>query len=113
VDQSHDFLGGRLTGQNRNLSAVADAKSGRDVFGVLKGDILRIEKCNQSLAVSEIFRPVTVDSSNGNSVSPPSVALVFSVGRSSPVVCEMSYLVICARHGLPTCSTAWRGWTPR
>jgi hypothetical protein len=44
MDQSHELLSLRLARQQGNLSAVADAKRGRDVFAVFEGDILRIEK---------------------------------------------------------------------
>jgi hypothetical protein len=44
VNQSHRFLGGRLAGQDGNLSAVADAESGRDVLRVFERDILLREK---------------------------------------------------------------------
>jgi hypothetical protein len=55
VDQSHDFLGGRLAGQNGNLPAVANAESGRDVFRVFERDILLREKVDQAATMSADF----------------------------------------------------------
>ena len=55
MDQTDQILGRRLAGQNGNLSAVADAKSGRDVLVVFKGDVLRVKKGNQTVAVFAHF----------------------------------------------------------
>ena len=49
-----------------------------------------------------------------NRSSPPVVASCSGAsGSGSPSVCAISYLVICARHGLPPCSAEGRRGTPR
>ena len=55
MDQTDQILGGRLAGKNGNPIAVAHAKSGRYVFVVFKGDVLRIKKGNQTVAVFAHF----------------------------------------------------------
>jgi hypothetical protein len=74
VDQTDQSLRIGLSGQQDNLSAVTDAKSGRDVLVVFKGDILLCQKLDESVPVL--------------ATSP--VMFCSNWGRSSPVVCWMS-----------------------